>query len=73
MHAAVGDRLVVSSRHIDLTERRGEIVEVQGDDGAPPYVVQWDHDGHRGLFFPGPDVAVRHVEASESGQPDAQG
>jgi hypothetical protein len=23
--------------------------------------VRWDPDGHEGLFFPGPDVAVEHI------------
>lgn len=67
MYGSVGDRILVRSRHIRTYERQGEIVEVQGPDGAPPYVVSWEPDGSRGLFFPGPDVAVRHVAASPAG------
>ena len=27
--------------HLDDPVRRGEIIEVHGDDGAPPYLVRW--------------------------------
>ena len=37
--------------------RSGEILEVQGDDGAPPYVVKWA-DGHEGVMYPGADAHV---------------
>ena len=57
MQAKVGDRLVVESRAAEAHRREGEILEVQGADGAPPYVVKW-HDGHQGLVFPGPDAHV---------------
>jgi hypothetical protein len=62
MHANVGDRIVVRGHHVGDTDRRGEIVEVHGADGAPPYVVRWS-DGHEGLFFPGPDATVEHESA----------
>ncbi len=62
-----GDRLVVRSRHLRGYERRGEIVEVHGVDGAPPYVVAWEPDGARGLFFPGPDVVVRRLADQQAG------
>ena len=57
MRATVGDHLVVESNKVDSPRREGEIVEVRGDDGAPPYVVRWS-DGHEGLTFPGPDAHV---------------
>jgi Domain of unknown function (DUF1918) len=57
--AAVGDRLVVNATHVDGPTRDGEVVEVRGRDGGPPYLVRWS-DGHEGLFFPGPDAVVRH-------------
>lgn len=57
MHASVGDRLVTESNKVDSPRREGEIVEVRGDDGAPPYLVRWE-DGHEGLTFPGPDAHV---------------
>ena len=57
MRANVGDRLVVESNTVGSPRREGEIREVHGSDGAPPYVVRWS-DGHEGLMFPGPDAHV---------------
>ncbi len=58
MQATVGDRLHVHSRTVDQRDRSGEIVEVRGAEGAPPYVVRFD-DGHERLIFPGPDCTVQ--------------
>jgi hypothetical protein len=58
MKAAVGDRIAILSRHLDETVREGEIVEVHGSDGGPPYVVRWLDTGHTGVLFPGPDARV---------------
>ncbi len=57
MEASVGDQLVVESRTVDTPRREGEILEVHGEGGAPPYVVRWS-DGHEGLVFPGPDAHI---------------
>lgn len=57
MKAQVGDQMVVEGRTDSQHRRQGEVVEVRGDDGAPPYVVRWE-DGHEGLMFPGPDAHV---------------
>ena len=62
MHATEGDRLVVRSAHVDQAVRTGEILEVRGKDGAPPYLVRWSDGGHESLTFPGPDAYVEHVE-----------
>ena len=59
MQATVGDRLVVESNKVGSPRREGEIIEVKGPDGAPPYVVRWS-DGHEGLSYPGPDAHVSH-------------
>ncbi len=63
MHAAVGDRLVVRSNHVDGPVRDGEIIEVRHEDGSPPYVVRWSDTGHEALVFPGPDAEVQHFAA----------
>lgn len=60
MKAAVGDRIVVASSHTDVPAREGEVLEVHGQDGAPPWMVRWRGDGHESLFSPGPDVFVEH-------------
>lgn len=61
MQARVGDRVVVRGRQVGAVERRGEILEVHGSEGAPPYLVRWA-DGHEALLFPGPDVVIEHVQ-----------
>jgi hypothetical protein len=59
MKAVVGDRLVINAMHVDGAVRAGEVLEVRGKDGDPPYLVRWS-DGHEGLVFPGPDAVVHH-------------
>ncbi|MEZ5097442.1 MAG: DUF1918 domain-containing protein [Nocardioides sp.] len=61
MYAAKGDRLVVHGQHVDDHVRDGEILEVRGVDGGPPYLVRWSDDGHESLVFPGPDATVEHA------------
>jgi hypothetical protein len=60
VQATVGDRIVVNATHVDGPQRSGEIIEVRGANGAPPYQVRWS-DGHEGLVFPGPDATVQHA------------
>ncbi len=57
MQASVGDRIVTESNKVDSPRREGEIIEVRGKDGRPPFVVKWS-DGHEGLTYPGPDAHV---------------
>lgn len=57
MHAAVGDRLHVHGKNVGNPDQLGEIIEVRGDDGAPPYMVRYP-DGREALVFPGPDCVV---------------
>ena len=57
VRAKVGDQLVIESNKVDSPRKVGEILEVQGDDGAPPYVVKWA-DGHEGVMYPGADAHV---------------
>lgn len=60
MKAAVGDRIIVRSTHVGEPQRDGEILEVHGPDGDPPYVVRWSDNGHEVLLFPGPDTQIHH-------------
>jgi hypothetical protein len=59
MQATVGDRLHVHGAVVGQSERMGEIVEVRGERGQPPYLVRFE-DGHTGLVFPGPDALIDH-------------
>lgn len=57
MQATIGDQLHVHAKTVGEPDRVGEIVEVRGDEGGPPYVVRFS-DGHTGVVFPGPDAIV---------------
>jgi hypothetical protein len=63
MQANVGDRLVVLSRHLDEHLRSGEIVEIHGTDGSPPYLVKWADEERTALVYPGPDAHVEPAAA----------
>jgi len=61
MKAAQGDRITVLGKTVGSHDRHGEIIEVRGPDGAPPYQVRFD-DGHESVLFPGGDFVVdRHA------------
>ncbi|MCU1595885.1 MAG: hypothetical protein JWO12_3277 [Frankiales bacterium] len=59
MHAVVGDTIAVPGRRVGETGRLGEVLEVKGADGRPPYRVRWD-DGHVAVCYPGPETRVQH-------------
>jgi hypothetical protein len=65
--ARAGDRLVVHGHHVGEPDRDAEILEVQHEDGSPPYLVRWSDSGRGGLVFPGPDAYVQHFEHDTSG------
>jgi hypothetical protein len=60
MRATVGDRRVVKKVQNGEPGRDGEILEVRGSDGGPPFVVRWSDDGSVGMVFPGPDALIEH-------------
>ena len=68
MREEVGDELTVKGRHQGDEERHGEILRVDGADGAPPYVVRW-RDGHESVFFPrpGPRSPITRPSAPDRG------
>ena len=57
MQAVAGDRLHVHGNIVGHPKRTGEIIEVRGAGGEPPYLVRFD-DGHTRLCFPGPDAVI---------------
>ncbi len=59
MQAQIGDRVHVHSYSGSV--QWGEVLEVRGSDGQPPYLLAFD-DGHQGLIFPAPDAVVEHTE-----------
>ena len=60
MQARVGDRLHMHSRTVDQPDRSGEVIEVRGAEGGPPYLVRFD-DSQERLVFPGPDCTVQQA------------
>lgn len=61
MNATVGERLVIHGKQVGQPGRHGEILEVRGENGGPPYLVRFD-DGHETLLFPGADCEIEHAE-----------
>jgi hypothetical protein len=57
----LGDKLVISGHQVGEPKRVGQIMEVRGEDGGPPYRVKWDDDGHTTLLFPGPDCSIEPI------------
>lgn len=68
MKATVGDRIVMAGEQVDRPTRDGQIVEVRGPHGAPPFLVRWS-DGHTGLIYPGPG-SVLSMETDSGGSED---
>ena len=64
MKAQKGDRIILAAKRTDQATRDGEVLEVRGTDGGPPYLVRWT-DGHTGLLYPGPGAILR-VEAEHA-------
>jgi Domain of unknown function (DUF1918) len=63
--AAHGDRLVVEGHHQGESQRDGEILEVHGEEGGPPYLVRWE-DGTTTTLYPSSDVSIQHFPKQES-------
>jgi uncharacterized protein DUF1918 len=57
MKANVGDDLTVKGRRQGDEDRHGQIIEIHGPDGSPPYLVRW-RDGRQSVFFPSSDSIV---------------
>ncbi len=66
MRAEVGDELTVRGVRQGDGDRHGEIIRIDGADGAPPYLVRW-RDGHESVFFPTSGTEVTHHPAGRAG------
>ncbi len=62
MQARIGDRICIRGATVESADRHGEVLEVRGADGAPPYLVRFD-DGHEMLLYPGTDAVIEHSAA----------
>lgn len=63
MRVEVGDRLHVQGRAVGAPDQVAEVIEIHGEDGAPPYLVRYV-DGHEALVFPGADAWVERPDAT---------
>ena len=68
MHAMKGHWLIVESAVLGRHSRRGLILNVDDPDGAPPFLVRWNDNGHEGLVFPGPDAHITAADAATTPQ-----
>lgn len=66
MKAQVGDEITMAAERVGQNTRSGTIHEVHGEDGGPPYLVEWS-DGHSGLITPGPGSVLRIRSAKADG------
>ena len=62
MQATIGDRICIRGTHVESADRHGSVIEVRGEDGAPPYLVRFD-DGHETLVYPGTDAVIEQGAA----------
>ena len=62
LRARPGDRLVIRAHHTGEAAHDGEILEVLGEAGAPPFVVRWGGDGHVSRLYPGTDAYVQRLD-----------
>lgn len=60
MQTTAGTRIVIRGSSVGAPERHGEVLEVRGNDGGPPFYVRFD-DGHESLVYPGPDCVLEHA------------
>ena len=54
MKATTGDHILVHGHKVGDQNREGEVLQVLGQRGEPPYRVRWA-DGHEGVYFPSSD------------------
>ncbi len=58
MYARKGDRIVIRNPHPDGPIRDAEVLEVEHQDGSPPYRVRWSDTGQETFIYPASDAYV---------------
>ena len=61
MRAIIGDRIIIRGRTVETPDKHGEIIEVRGPDGEPPYLVRFG-EGHQSVVYPGADFVVERTD-----------
>jgi hypothetical protein len=76
MRAQVGDRIVLTGEDADGAVHDGEILQVRGEEGGPPYLVRWA-DGQESLVAASDGAGLQVLsaagDAAESGSAAASG
>jgi hypothetical protein len=71
MHAKKNDRLIVKGHTVGAHDRIGLILEAQGEDDGPPFLVEWSDAPGQHLIWPGPDAFVESHHADGAPSSDA--
>jgi len=66
MEATIGDQIRIHGSTVGHADKDGEILEVRGTGGEPPYLVRFA-DGQTRLLFPGPDAIIIPRQRTDSG------
>jgi hypothetical protein len=66
MEATIGDQICIHGSTVGHADKHGEIMEVRGTGGEPPYLVRFA-DGQTTLLFPGPDAVIIPQQRTDSG------
>jgi hypothetical protein len=64
--------MVVAGAVLGAPVRDGEILDVKGKAGGPPYVVRWSDTGRETIFFPGPDSHIDHYAHEPEATPQSE-
>ncbi|GAB3719566.1 DUF1918 domain-containing protein [Nocardiopsis nanhaiensis] len=64
MRATVGDLLHTHGVTSAKGEQEAEIIEVQGSNDGPPYLVRFA-DGEERVIYPGPDTVIHPRESQD--------
>ncbi len=68
MKATIGDHITVHGQRVGDANRFGEVLEVLGPDGEPPYVMRWE-DGQSAIFVPRSGALVDHAPTTTEPEP----
>jgi hypothetical protein len=66
VRAHPGDHLLIEGTKVGAHRRDGHIVECQGSEGGPPFLVHWDDTGAETLVYPGPDAHITTTTADRA-------
>jgi hypothetical protein len=69
MNAHTGDEIVIKAHHVGDRDRVALVLDVRGNDGSPPYVIEWADVPGQHLFWPGQDAQIREHDGTDHARP----